>query len=242
MIWFKKLVLGDRILIVTQITSFPSGVFTGIFRKICGFKKKFVATFIHLKHCMWDIPVGCTAKFLNKEGSKEVVRKKKFTVLIRKKSVSTPALKCGPNVLGNTKQLVFIAPSCWEREMVWLTFSAFSGRHWDPYSCESEEDEASGELCVLCQTTELVPHTAAGKSLLYPELNMTPWVSLNTWHGLKGLCLGRHSPLPGYCQARGLPRIFWLCFPWVHNLINTCTCAFPDLFPQSLPQVNLNTF
>lgn len=48
--------------------------------------------------------------------------------------------------------------------MVWLTFSTSSKRHWDPYSCESEEDEASGELCVLCLTIELAPNMAAGKS------------------------------------------------------------------------------
>lgn len=103
----------------------------------------------------------------------------------------------------------------------WLTFSASSERHWDPYSCESEEDEASGELCVSCQAAQLAPRTAAGKSFLYPDLNMTPWMSLNAWHGLKGLCVGRQNPLPGYYQARDLPRIFWLHFPWVHDLINT---------------------
>lgn len=56
-------------------------------------------------------------------------------------------------------------------------------------------------------------------------------MSLSTWYGLKGLCVGRHIPLPGHYQARGLPRIFWHHFPWMHDLINTCICAYPDLFP-----------
>lgn len=143
---------------------------------------------------------------------------------------------CNPH-LSNADQMYWEPPNNWfsslpragEREMVWLTFSTSSKRHWDPYSCESEEDEASGELCVLCLTIELAPNAAAGKSWLYAELNTTPWVSLNTWHGLKGLCVGRDNPLPGCCQARGLPRIFWHHFPWVYNLRNTCTCAYPDV-------------
>lgn len=78
---------------------------------------------------------------------------------------------CNPQ-LSNADQMYWEPPNNWfsslpragEREMVWLTFSTSSKRHWDPYSCESEEDEASGELCVLCLTIELAPNTAAGKS------------------------------------------------------------------------------
>lgn len=116
--------------------------------------------------------------------------------------------------------MVFITPSCWEKEMMadilcilWKALRSLLLWVWRRWGLRWTVCAVSG--------SSLAPRTAAGKSFLYPDLNMTPWMSLNAWHGLKGLCVGRQNPLPGYYQARDLPRIFWLHFPWVHDLINT---------------------
>lgn len=55
-------------------------------------------------------------------------------------------------------------PCAGGRHLVWHASCVSRKMHWDPFSCESEQREALGELCALRLVTELAPHTAAGKS------------------------------------------------------------------------------
>lgn len=92
-----------------------------------------------------------------------------------------------------------------ERELPRHASSTSSKIHWYPLPCESEQREAFGEQCVMQLVTELPDLRLLENLDIYPDLNLTPWVSLSAWHGLKSLPKGRDKPFLGVARAGACP-------------------------------------